>query len=466
VVERPATLRLGTFDIAVARTSGRLDSKHLFSALEKPARVIGDGERTVSALGTLAQPSRFKRVYATSEEERIPYLRPYDIFDYLPRPADFLSKARSDNLKQLMALPGTILQTCSGRNLGPAVLVDEYLAGFAFSHDLVRVWIDEPDVRLLALAYLRTRQGMGAMTMDRTGSVIDHLTSEQVGSVVIPVIDARDAAQAVRQMRRASRLRSLARRRLNSLQLRIEDHVPLPTPPKLSDGFVVSSTLLRGRVDAAFHDPFVATIRSTLRASGAVAIGDIAEVRKPGGRYSPRYVAPQYGQPLLSGRQILQWHPIALKHVAEATFADAARYRLAAGTIVYQADGRAEEGLGTPAVVTEARDGWLASGHVGRIVAREGVSWGRIYLGLATRHGQAQIRAAASGSVVDSTFESDMAEVLIPEVSGAAAASAERAWRAMSSADALEREATRTVEAGLGSPSAMAGHHSKSKSEA
>lgn len=94
-------------------------------------------------------------------------------------------------------------------------------------------------------------------------------------------------------------------------------------------------------------------------------------------------------------------------------------YCLAAGTILYQAEWSFEEGPGTPSGVTAARAGWLATGHVGRLVAREGLRWGAIYLGLASRQGQAQIRATASGSVVDSMFPADMEAVLLPPVTPA-----------------------------------------------
>lgn len=381
------------------------------------------------------------------------YLRPYDIFDYLPGPADFLSKSRSPNLSSLMVNSGTILQTCSGRNLGPAVLADEYLASFAFSHDLVRIEIDDETERLVVLAYLRTTQGKKDMVRDRAGSVIDHLTPRQIGSVPIPDISA-DLAKAVALlMARAGRLRSSARQRLVTLQAKAERIVPLPGEPTLRDGYRVPSTTLTGRVDAAFYDPFVRDIRDRLRSVGAPTMGDLAYISKPGGRYSPRYVAAAHGDPLLSGRQILQWYPIALKYVAAISFQDPSLYRLTAGTIVYQADGRAEEGLGKPSVVTSAREGWLASGHVGRLVARNGTRWGAAYLGLASRHGQAQIKAAASGSVVDSTFVGDMAAVVVPPVGVALASSAERAWHAITAADDLERRATALIEASFGSSS-------------
>ena len=449
-------MKLAILDSGLARSTGRLDPKHLFGARDQAAapHALTHVPRRLRDFAELTQPSRFKRVYATAEEERVPYLRPYDIFDYLPGPADWLSKSRSDNLEDLLVEAGTVLQTCSGRNLGPAVVADPYLADFAFSHDLIRIKIEDESERATTLAYLRTPQGRRALARDRAGSVIDHLTPAQVGDVAIPEFETGLAMSVARKVKRAGRLRSLARRRLSTLTVKAEEMVPLPPQPELHEGYTVPSTILTGRVDAAFYSSFVLEIRDRLRLAGAPVMGDLARVEKPGGRYSPRYVAPEYGEPLMSGRQILQWFPIALKHVATISFKDAAPYRLAPGTIVYQADGRAEEGLGTPSVVTSAREGWLASGHVGRLLKRNGTRWGALYLGLATRHGQVQIRASASGSVVDSTFEADMASVIIPPVTLAMASAAERAWNAIAAADELERSATAELQASLESEAA------------
>lgn len=439
-------MRIAILGSSLARRSGRLDPKHLFASSHDDGSTAGP-HRRLGDIARLWGPSRFKRVYATADEERVPYLRPYDIFDYLPGPADWLSRSRSVNLDELTVVPGTILQTCSGRNLGPAVLADSYLAAFAFSHDLVRIEIDDPVSRLATLAYLRTRAGRGAIARDRAGSVIDHLTPAQLAA--IPVPELASAEHIAELVARAGRLRDLARRRLRALVDKAEAAVPLPMGTPLRDGWSASSARLAGRLDAAFHNPFVVDVRERLRSAGASAVADLASVEKPGGRYSPRYVAPEYGEPLLSGRQILQWFPIAMKHVAAISFRDVEAYRLRPGTVVYQADGRAEEGLGTPGVVTAGRAGWLASGHVGRIVTRPERRWGAVYLGLASRHGQVQIRAAASGSVVDSTFPDDMSAVLLPPVTAAMAASAERAWAAIAAADELEHRATEMCEASL-----------------
>ena len=70
-------------------------------------------------------PARFKRVYAVSGEEQLPYLRPSDTLNYILRAADVLSATRSENIDTYRLRKDMILVTCSGRNLGPAVSVDQ-----------------------------------------------------------------------------------------------------------------------------------------------------------------------------------------------------------------------------------------------------------------------------------------------------------------------------------------------------
>lgn len=66
----------------------------------------------------------------------MPYLRPYDVFEYLPPEADRLSVTRTARLEDYLIQEGDILQTCSGRNLGPVTIADSYLTQSALSHDM------------------------------------------------------------------------------------------------------------------------------------------------------------------------------------------------------------------------------------------------------------------------------------------------------------------------------------------
>ena len=183
---------------------------------------------------------------------------------------------------------------------------------------------------------------------------------------------------------------------------------------KPSSGWSVSSFSFDGRVDAAYYLPRVTRIIDELKKIGGEPVTNNASVMKPGGRYKTCYVSKEYGRPLLSGGQLLQYYPINLQFMPDGAFKDVEPYVLHDGWIAYPADGRAEEELGTPVLVTQERDKWLGSGHIGRVIAKEGVNIGSLLLALRTEHAQQQLKAKASGSVVDSTFEEDLESVILP----------------------------------------------------
>ncbi|MFL5961680.1 MAG: antitoxin Xre/MbcA/ParS toxin-binding domain-containing protein [Gaiellaceae bacterium] len=374
-------------------------------------RSLGGSE----GLARVWAPPRFKRVYAAANEESVPYLRPYDIFDYLPIEADRLSALRSPNLDKYRVERGTILQTCSGRNLGPAVMVDDSIAEFALSHDLVRIEVEDETLAHYVLAFLSSASGQELLRRDKSGTVIDHISPAHVSELQIPILDADTREQIASSMRSAVEMLESGRHRLTVALQELEQRLPpLMREADLSEGWTTHRHALQGRLDAAAHDPLVLRVHEELVRIGGERVSELARVHKPGGRYKTVYVEAPFGRPILSGGQLLQYVPINLRQISDIAFKKPAEYEVRTGWILYAADGRAEEGLGLPAVVTRDRDGWLASGHVGRIIPNDDRDSPWLYLALRSAHAQLQIRATASGSVVDSTFENDMANVVLP----------------------------------------------------
>lgn len=114
-------------------------------------------------------------------------------------------------------------------------------------------------------------------------------------------------------MRSCVALRSAARVRLADAVKVVDHAASLPASPPLRDGWTTMASSLRGRLDAACYQRRVASLRQHLLDQGGVVLGDVAKVRKPAGRYKTYYVGPDYGKPLLSGRNLLQVTPIAPK---------------------------------------------------------------------------------------------------------------------------------------------------------
>jgi hypothetical protein len=438
---------------------GRLDAWYFLSPgaaasrRVNAARSAGVATQRLGGTDGLARvwaPARFKRSYAAPGEGFIGYLRAHDIFRYLPTEVDRLSIKRTRTLDRYRVKEGTILQTCSGRNLGPSAVADRHLAGFALTHDLVRIEVEDPRLRFYLLAFLKSPTGQGVLRRDKSGSVIDHISVEHVEDQEVPLLDGDAVDEVVESTQRASELIEGARMKLSGALRDYEAELPSPTrlaPSK--GGWSIPFSEFSGRIDAAPYDPWIRQIQEELEAAGGMPVSELAEVLKPPGRYKTFYVGSDHGLPFLSGTQILQLEVINPQFMAAKTFKDPALYELREGWSVYQADGRAEEALGFPAYVPSDRDGWVASGHVGRLIPRPGTDPGWLWLAAATWQVQAQIKALASGSVVDSTYPVDMANIVLPPPDPERGKEVAAAWQGFSEARRLQGEASAGFEHAL-----------------
>ncbi|MFB8782981.1 hypothetical protein VSS38_25115 [Streptomyces albogriseolus] len=430
----------------------RLDARY-FAAPAVRIKVVlqNASEVDLRAVGDYADvraPSRFKRVYAAPGEEYVSYLRPYDVFEFLPPEADRLSLTRTENLDDYRIQAGDLLQTCSGRNLGPLTIADDYLARFALSHDMIRMTIADEVDRYYTLAVLQSSTGQALLRGDLNGSVIDHITIDQVSNVRIPFIDS-IREEVARLMREAVDTRGAARIALRAVVESINEKYPSEPAKPFREGWTVKASDLGTRLDAAYHAQHIGDLRDRLAAEGAVELGQAADILKPGGRPKLYYVGPEEGTPFLSGRQILQLDVVGAKNIAARSVDKGSGYGLGKGWITFQADGRAEESLGYPSVVLEERADWFASGHVGRAIPKDSGHTGWIWAAMASDIVQQQIAALACGSVVDALYEPDLERVLIPPLDAVDAKTAQAAWDDLSASAKKSAEAVKLVEATL-----------------
>ncbi|MFD3757483.1 hypothetical protein [Streptomyces sp. NPDC058622] len=387
-------------------------------------------------LGKIWMPSRFARSYASPNEAGLPYLRPYDVFDYLPVASDHLSVERNNKIEQLILREGMILQTCSGRNLGPCAYVDKALDGFALSHDMARIEIGDVDLRTYVLTYLKTNTGQALLRRGKSGSVIDHLTAEDIGAVPIVFVEPQVREEIIRRSNRALELISTARVALRALldQQALRYSAPARTSPTKS-GWTVRVGSISDRLDAAFYDPLVReSVEQVEKVSGPVS-GTVAQAHKPQ-RYNRYYVTPEHGRPILSGRQLLQIEPVNIRHVSDRSFSDPESYALSSGMVIFGAVGRAEGRLGVPSLVNFERHGWLASEDVARLIPRDGVSPGALWLAVSAMQSQLQIKSLSFGSVIDHMDARDIDSITLPPLDEEMGKQAEHAWDCFAEANA------------------------------
>lgn len=252
------------------------------------------------------------------------------------------------------------------------------------------------------------------------------------------------------QMQHAMQLREEARVDLDALQMAYQETLPaIPSVPHMPRSWDLLSPDFAGRLDAAPYEPGVRFVREALKAEGGRPLGDIATAHKPPGRYKTIYVDRENGVPILSGGQLLQVRPLNPRYMAPHALTDIERYRLKPGWIAYQADGRSEEALGEPVMITSNRKGWLASGHVGRLITNDPADAGRLYLAFQTPHAQMQLKALASGSVVDATFPTDAEAIVLPPLPRESGSTIKQCWEKFGEAQMLEDEVFTTIEDSL-----------------
>ncbi|GAB4680664.1 hypothetical protein MOKP105_35460 [Mycobacterium avium subsp. hominissuis] len=433
---------------AVITRSTRLDARyHTAPAVRLRAALLHSGLelRAIGDYGSARMPNRMKQTLAVSGEKYVSYLRPYDVFEYLPPEADRLSVSRTENLADYMITSGDLLQTRSGRNLGPLTIADDYLARFALSDDMIRVTISSETQRYYTLAFLQCAVGQHLLRGDLNGSVIDHLSVSQVSAIQVPFIDS-ITGKVAKLMKESTEIRQRSRITLHDAVEALNNAIDIAPDKPLRDGWTVKAASLGTRLDAAYHSMRVQTMRDKLLAAGGVELGSVATITKPGGRYKTYYVAPGHGTPLLSGRQILQADPIGAKHISSRSITKDTGYELRSGVICFQADGRAEESLGYPSMVTSERDGWLASGHVGRAAPKSSDDAGWLWASLASDAVREQVAALACGSVVDALYPEDLENVVLPPRELVDSASVAAAWEGFADAAMKAAEARRMVE--------------------
>ena len=437
-------MKVANIPAQAAVVGRRLDASYFLSpgvaAGQRVAQLERSGVPTVTVagdngVGTVAPTSRTKRLYAGSGEVGVPYLRPYDVFDYLPQSADIL--ADDDVSQSLRPTSGTIMQTCSGRNLGPLAYADEYIAQFAVSDDMLRLTIGDEQMRMYVLACLLSPTGQALLRRSKTGAVIDHLSAGALASVRLPLLQDGAFERISTTMGSAVAKRERGRLELQTLVSDYSSRYPLAARVALlRDGFTLTRDAIDSRLDVAFYDPSVENARRDLLATGGAPFGEVGRAFMPP-RYVRVYVDAGHGRPVISGRQLGQATPVNLRYLAEHSI-EISLFELSEGWIVFGGEGRADERLGIPSMVTAERSGWLASEHVMRLVPTDPATAGWLFLAFSIPAVQGQVKAIPCGSVIDELQPRDLIEVILPPVDIELGRQALAAWRLLDEANSLE----------------------------
>lgn len=115
--------------------------------------------------------------------------------------------------------------------------------------------------------------------------------------------------------------------------------------------------------------------------------------------------------PFLSTSDMMQHEPVDLKFIPNAT-PNIEEYTVKSGWILVSRSGT----VGNIAIVTKDMDGIAVSEHAIRVVPKDIRYRGFLYAYLASVYGQQQLKSKISGSVLDSIYEDDVLNIVIPDI--------------------------------------------------
>ena len=136
-------------------------------------------------------PPRCRRVYVDSDHG-IPFLQGSHVVHYRPADLKFVSRAEQPHLDKLIIRSGWLLITRSG-TVGRCVVVPDVWDEWAASEHAIRIVPDNEKAPVGYLySFLSSSFGQAQLTAQIYGGVVDELSEDQAGTVLVPVPTTRE----------------------------------------------------------------------------------------------------------------------------------------------------------------------------------------------------------------------------------------------------------------------------------
>lgn len=137
-------------------------------------------------------PGQFVRIWADSIEYGVPYVNASDLMSLaalgtLGEKTRYLSRVADVDINALIIHAGWLGLTCSG-TIGRVFYIPDRFDGWVATHDLIRVIPKDENTVGFLHSYLSSPLAQAQITGCTYGGQIDHVTDEQIGSILVPVM--------------------------------------------------------------------------------------------------------------------------------------------------------------------------------------------------------------------------------------------------------------------------------------
>ena len=180
------------FPINASEFEDRFDASFHVPAAHVAVELLHKGSSKPVRLKTLVRKidvaPRFKRIYVP-KEYGVPFLQGSHLPQMHPIDIKYLSKSQQKGLDRWIIRKGWVLVTCSG-TIGRVGMVSSYQDNWAASQHLLRIVPDlgKSNPGYIA-AFLMTPYAQHQITAKIYGGVVDELTAEDMGVILVPEAD-------------------------------------------------------------------------------------------------------------------------------------------------------------------------------------------------------------------------------------------------------------------------------------
>ena len=449
----------------------RLDARCYAQEAATALRLVKDCEFDVRGLAQLADsdyPGRFKRIYASSSADGVPFLTASEMLQFRPTSAKYLANT-SGVVDVCKVNSGLILITRSG-TVGRCVIVGKRLSKFAITDDAIRIQAKDIPVGYL-YAYLSSWIGQALISKDQYGSAIKHLEPHHLAGVPVPLLPDEEQQAIHNEIMRAYTLRDEANDLLDEADEMLHKELGLPRfdeslVPYLSaslrpktnrpemphpKAFTIRASELHDRLDASYHVPVARTAIELLHKGkyAPVRLQELTDDIRIPPRFKRIYVQKEYGVPFLRPSHLPQMRPYDLGYISRLTKVLDSLI-LHKGEVLVTTDGT----VGRISIVTSRIVGWAGSNNIARITyGTRDFGNGFLAAFLSTPYGFHQLTREIYGGVVDHLNESHLESIWVPippqNIQTAIGERVVRAFEMKDEATEIEKSAIRGLEAAL-----------------
>ena len=157
------------------------------------------GKELSSLVKEIFYPGRFKRNYVSENDNSVPFLGGANITEQIVTTKKYISK-KDPHYNQLAVREGWILITRSGTT-GIVAIVPKDWDGYAISEHVIRIIPDETkESANFIYAFLQSELAKNQLSKQVFGSVIDEISPESVGKLLIPDIGEKSKKKIISQI--------------------------------------------------------------------------------------------------------------------------------------------------------------------------------------------------------------------------------------------------------------------------